>query len=218
MARTDVSTAYALDTAGNRVLSADPRRAIEAAKGTALGTDDFITRWTYDALNQQLTETTPTTPGLTIAQRTQTSVYDELGNVRQATDFARQTSGTEFDRGGRTTHTFSPPATGTQWAIAETTYNPDGRVATSKDARQYADASLGYTEHAYDPLGRDVTITEATGSADESTTESAYDGLDRRIAYVVGGQASDYTFDLGGRVDRHRRRLRVHHRGLRLSR
>jgi YD repeat-containing protein len=46
-ARTDLSTAYAYDTAGNRVSTADPRRAIEAAKGTSLAADDFIGRQTF---------------------------------------------------------------------------------------------------------------------------------------------------------------------------
>jgi len=63
-ARTDLTTSYAYDTAGNRVSTADPRRAIEVAKQQiTLTADDFISRSVFDALNQQVTSRLPTTPG-----------------------------------------------------------------------------------------------------------------------------------------------------------
>ncbi len=62
-ARTDLTTTYTFDTAGNEVSVADPRRAIELALGSA-GADDYVTRSTFDALNENLSQTTPTTPGV----------------------------------------------------------------------------------------------------------------------------------------------------------
>jgi hypothetical protein len=49
-ARTDLTTTFGYDTAGNRISTADPRHAIEAAKGTTLGPDDFISKASFDAL------------------------------------------------------------------------------------------------------------------------------------------------------------------------
>ena len=43
-------------------------------------------------------------------------------------------------------------------------------------------------------------MVEAAGSAAASSTDTAYDGLDRRTSLTVGGQPSLYAFDLGGRV------------------
>lgn len=40
-----------------------------------------VTRWTYDALNQRLTERTPT-PAVASTQRTSTYLYDEMGSMR----------------------------------------------------------------------------------------------------------------------------------------
>ena len=60
-ARTDLTSAFGYDTAGNRVSTADPRRAIETAKGTSLSFDDYVTRTVYDALGETVIEQLPTT-------------------------------------------------------------------------------------------------------------------------------------------------------------
>ena len=43
-ARTDLTTSFGYDTAGDRVSVADPRRAIESALGTSLSADDYVSR------------------------------------------------------------------------------------------------------------------------------------------------------------------------------
>lgn len=207
LARTDLTTSHTYDTAGNRVSSADPRRAILAATGSPAA-HDYVTRWTYDALNQQLTETTPTTPGVAITQKTSSASYDELGLLRVATDLGGLTTGTQFDRAGRATQTYTPPAVGGgTWAVTQVAFDADGHPLTAKDARQSADASLGSTQFEYDALGRQVASAEAIGTAAEAWTLTAYDALDRRTRYVVGadpttglGQETTYGYDLAGRT------------------
>lgn len=205
LARTDLTTTHAYDTAGNRVSSADPRRPIEAAKGTSLGADDFITRWTYDALNQPLTERTPTTPGLASTQRTAATTYDELGLVRSAADFGGLVTASEFDRSGRALRTFEDPDPGSAAVTSQLTYDADGRPLTAKDRRQLADGTLGQTTYGDDAMGRRTSVVEADGTASEAETTTGYDALDRRTRYEVGVGAggsllTTYVYDLGGRV------------------
>jgi RHS repeat-associated protein len=204
-ARTDLTTSHTYDTAGNRVCSADPRRAIESAKGTSLGADDFMTRWTFDALNQRLTEKTPTTPGISITQKTATSSWDELGAVRSGVDFGGLVTATTFDRAGRTIATYQDPVGEAARQVAAATFDPDGRILTAKDERQVDDANLGATAYDYDGLGRQTSLVSASGSSDPATTATAFDGLDRRVSYEVGVGSSAslltvYSHDLGGRV------------------
>jgi RHS repeat-associated protein len=204
LARTDLTTVHTYDTAGNRVSSADPRRAILAATGSP-GIDDYVTRWEYDAVNLQISETTPTTPGLASTQRTASSTYDELGGLRRATDFGGLITATEFDSAGRTLRSFEDPDPGAASVTAILTYDPDGRLTTGKDRRQAADSSLGVTTYAYDGLGRQSSVVSADGSASEAQDDTTYDGLDRRTSLEIGaGSASslltNYVYDLGERV------------------
>jgi RHS repeat-associated protein len=205
LARTDLTSARTYDTAGNQVSSADPRRAIAAALGQNLGADDFVTRWTFDALNQSLTEKTPTTPGLLGTQRTMTSVYDELSDLRSATDVGSLVTASEFDRGARRLRTFEQPSGSSASVTSQTTYDPDGKQLTAKDRKQVADSSLGSTTFGYDLLGRQTSVTEAAGTSTAAVTETGYDGLDRRSSLEVGvgdpaSLRTTYAYDLGGRA------------------
>ena len=199
LARTDLTTAHAYDTAGNLTSSADPRLAILAVGGSP-GADDYITRWTFDALNRRLSETTPTTPG-NADQQHATTTYDESGKSRAAADLGGLSKALEYDRAARAVRAFEDPA-GSDPAIvtAITTYDGDGRPLSSRDRRQVLDAGLGASEMTYDGLGRPVLSIEAAGTTDESLTEMAYDALGRRTHYVVGGQSTAYGHDIGGRV------------------
>lgn len=204
LARTDLTTNHTYDTAGNRVSSADPRRAIRAATTTP-GADDYVTRWTYDALNQQLTEKTPTTPGLASTQRTTTASYDELGLTRNVTDFGGLITATEYDRAGRALRTFEDPASANASETSRSTYDADGKTLSTKDRRQVASSSLGQTSYAYDALGRQISVSEADGTTGEAERTSAYDALDRPTRHEVGvGTAASllttYAYDLGGRT------------------
>ncbi len=207
-ARTDLTTKYTYDTAGNRITAADPRRAILAATGTP-GTYDYLTTWTYDSLNRQLTEKTPTTPGLSGMQRTSSSTYDELGSVRSATDFGGLVTATEFDRAGRATQVLEDPdgASSTYPAdiVSQTTYDASGRVITTKDQRQVDTSSLGYSQSAYDGVGRLIAQAWAVTTAAATETDYEYDGLDRQTAIITGvadasSQKTTTTYDLGGRA------------------
>ena len=174
----------------------------------SVGPDDFVTRWTYDGLNERLTETTPATPNLLITQKTQTSTYDELGNVRSATDFGGLITATEFDRVGRATQTFEDPDAGTTYPadiVSISTYDASGRVLTVKDQRQADDSSLGYDQSSYDDLGRRQAQASGVGTSVATETDYAYDDLDRQSTVITGvadstAQTTVTTFDLGGRA------------------
>ena len=211
-ARTDLTTTYGYDTAGNRVSTADPRRAVEAARGTSLGPDDFTGRATFDALGRQRTEATPTTPGVVIGQETATTIFDELGNVREAVDFGGVVTATESDRTGHPTRTFEDvDGDGGAGAavVSAGTYDASGRPLTTADRRQVADAAhLGATVTTYDELGRPETVTEGGDVVPGdgiippgSVTVTLYDDLGRTAVETVGGlQATTYAYDLGGRT------------------
>ena len=86
-ARTDLITRHVYNTAGNRITQTDPRCDVELG-ANCLSSDHYVTRWSFDALNQELSETTPTTPGLTITCaatspncRESTTTYDDKGRV-----------------------------------------------------------------------------------------------------------------------------------------
>jgi YD repeat-containing protein len=212
-ARTDLTTVHTYDTAGNRISSADPRRAIGLAicAGT-IRANDFVTRSAYDASNLRIRETTGTTlrfsPCSTLPAdgRTATYAYDAQGRLRQATDFGGLTTASVYDRAGRVLETLEdPPGSGTSELAVKTsvmTYDAGGRLLTAKDRRQLASSALGYTEYEYDALGRQTSVTEAKGAGTgiEVTTASTYDALDRQTWLIYGGLATTYRYDLGGRV------------------
>lgn len=209
--RTDLTTTHTYDTAGDRISSADPRRAIAIANSQSLNADDYVTRTTFDPLNQPIKQQVARDPADSSAPKFSTSDYDELGVMRQTTDFGGLVSASEYDRAGRAMRTFEDPdGTGGSagFVTGETTYDAAGRVRTTKDRRQLADSSLGYTEFFYDDLGRKTQTIEAqtaSGADIELPTSTGYDAVDRQVTLTVGnvpgsGQTTNYRYDLGGRV------------------
>lgn len=208
--RTDLTTTYGYDTAGNQVSAADPRRAIYAATPGSPGPDDFASRQTYDPLNRSVSATTPTAPGVTITQHTSTTSYDELGGIREATDFSGAVTGTAYDRTGRPLATFEDPdgpGATAAYQTSETTYADASRSVTTRDQAQLANAALGSTVTTADELGRVVSVTEASGATlgTPSTTTTTYDALGRVTVTTVGAgtstrQTTTTAYDAGGRV------------------
>ncbi len=195
-ARTDLTTGFTYDTAGNQISSADPRRALHANPGT----DGYVTRYEYDALNQQTKSTAPRDPDDANAPKSATTTYDELGGVRQSTDFGGLVTATKYDRAGRALETYEDPDNAPAAKTSEMTYDTGGHVATVKDRNQVS-GGLGYTNYQHDELGRTTTVTEAFGTSDASVTDHQYDSLDRRASVIVGGDfTTDTTYDLGGRA------------------
>lgn len=209
-ARTDLTTTFAYDTAGNQISSVDPRRAIAIAGGQSLDADDYVTRTLYDVLDRAFWQRVARDPADATAPPTWLWIYDEMGAIRQATDLGGLMSASEYDRAGRPTRTFEDPdgAGGTNASVTSiTTFDAAGRALTSKDRRQAADSSLGATATSYDDLGRATDSTDASGSSPDasSTTRSAYDALDRQTSLTVGyggasAQVTTTTYDLGGRM------------------
>lgn len=195
-ARTDLTTVLTYDTAGNGVSSADPRRAL----GSGLHSDDYVTRAEFDPLNQQAKATAPRDPLDGTAPKSSATLYDELGALRQSTDFGGLVSATEYDRAGRVTGTFDDPVSGSAFESGIATFDASGRVVTSKDRNQAA-GNPGWTTFEYDELGRTTKTTEAFNTGDASETTFSFDALDRQTSVTVGGiQATETTFDLGGRA------------------
>ena len=220
-ARTDLTTTYSYDTAGNQVSTTDPRRAIEAAKGTSLGPDDYISRSMFNPLGQTITTVLPTTPGVadcspTPGCRTTSSVVDELGGGRQSTDPGGVVTGSIFDRLGHAIQTVEDTDGGGATAAAVTsasTYDAAGRVLTAKDRIQAAaGATSGCTLHVYDELGRETDVTDGSNASPctnssgvSSITHQAFDALDRLTAETAGygaagAQTTTTAYDLGGRA------------------
>jgi RHS repeat-associated protein len=210
-ARTDLTTTFTHDTAGNLVSVADPRRAIESPAGA----DDYVSRIAYDAVNEQIRETTPTTPGLTITCpvdnptcRAATWAYDELGQIMVATDYGKVDSAYHYDHVGRTVETLEF----THGLIsAETTglsgFDAAGRVLWTKDRNQVNDLSLGRNETTFDSLGRAVDTTNGAVSTPDvaTTTRTTRDAQNRVVSIETGvgtgtGQTTVTAYDLGGRA------------------
>jgi RHS repeat-associated protein len=194
---------------GLPVLASYDELSVTTIGGGGVLTDDYVSRSTFDPLNQQLTDKTPTTPGLVIAQKTATTTYDELGLVREAADFGALRTATIYDRAGRSLSSYEDPdPAGSASQTTAMTYDADGKTLTAKDRRQVADATLGSTKIEYDGLGRPTKVIEAFGSSSPdvaSETKTEYDGLDRVIASEVGfgtsgSQRTETAYDLGGRA------------------
>jgi RHS repeat-associated protein len=218
-ARTDLTSVYDYDTAGNRVAAADPRWTIESLT-EELEVDDYTSRTVYDARNQAIIAQLPTTPGggeCTPAGpscRQSPTTYDELSLVRQTTDFGGLVTATKYDRASRSIETYEDTdgAGGTAAAItSKAGYDTQGRTTWTEDRIQANDpgggTDPGRTEQTYDELGRVTKTTEAAGSSPDirSETTFAYDNLDRTTSETVGantaaGQTTTSTYDIGGRV------------------
>ena len=213
-ARTDLTTTFTYDTAGNKVSSADPRRAIEAAKGTSLAADDFIGRTVFDALNQGVASRLPSTPGQadcspTPACREATSIYDELGAVREGADINDLVTATKYDKAGRALETYEDPVSTTASITTINTYDAQGLLLTSKNREQSKTGStLGYSQQIYDELGRMLAQAQAVGTSVDTETDYGYDALDRQTSMITGvedvatSQATVWTFDIGGRTSK----------------
>lgn len=204
-ARTDLTTVYGYDTAGDRISTADPRRAVEAAKETTLAPTDFVATSGFDALRKQVSALAPTTPGLTGTAASQTWTYNELGGQIEHLDFGGAYTATTTDGRGLPIATWQDPDyTGIlpMAQLSATTYDAAGRAITQQDAEQTADASLGHTTTTYDELGRATEVLEAAGSTPDvsSTTDTTYDAVGRATGSTTGDVSSSTTYDLGGRA------------------
>jgi RHS repeat-associated protein len=214
---TDLTTVVGYDTAGNRVSTADPRRAIGLAvpPSCALIATDYVTTSTVDALGNERTTTDPTTPPaaspcMPATPRSTSTEYDELGGAREHTDAKGLRSGTAFDAAGRAVATFEDPdgpGATAGYQTSETTVDAAGRPSESRDQAQLGSTGLGKTKTTYDELGRVTAVTEAFGTTVgvASTTATAYDALDRVTSTTVGDgtsteQVTTTTYDQGGRA------------------
>ncbi len=186
--------------------------------GATLADDDYTTTSTFDALGQQLSERSPSTPGTTGGQATQLWTWSELGGEIEHVDYGSLFTATTTDAAGRALATWIYPnytggTPGTMTQTSATSYDASGRVTASRDANQVADlAHLGETQTAYDDLGRAVVVTEGADAVSgdgitpaASQTVTGYDALGRATSVEVGygtpaSQLTATAYDLGGRA------------------
>ncbi len=213
-ARTDLTTTYSHDTAGNVVTVADPRRAIVDVAET-LGADDYRSNSVYNAVGELILSVLPTTFGISDCSpspgcRQTTTAYDEFGAARATVDPDDTVIATVSDEAGRMIKMWED-VDGAGGANARQTsaltLDAQGRTLLAEDDRQLDGSSLGQTTVTYDRLGRVTSSVTAAGetSGDESTTTTSYDALDRVTQVIVGtesaaAQTTKTTYDMGGRV------------------
>jgi RHS repeat-associated protein len=127
-------------------------------------------------------------------QRTETPLYDLLGNVISWRDRKGQVSAYSHDPLNRLTFAgFNKQGSGstaTYEGTASYTYDGDNRLA------QATDSAAGTISYSYDGLDRLLSVTTPQG-----TLSYGYDLVGRRISRSLTGQPDvTYTWDNGGRL------------------
>jgi RHS repeat-associated protein len=164
-----------------------------------------VTRTTthaYDLANRQTTLTDVTTGVVT------TTNYDAAGNTTQTTAGGVQTDRTfdfmgrlaketvsgaetdhEYDGQGREFQTVDPTG-----ATTDRVYDLAGRLLSETVSDGLLDL---VTQHTYDPLGRELTTTDAA-----ATTTNTYDRSGRLLTALVGGGTTTTAYDRNGNETR----------------
>jgi RHS repeat-associated protein len=165
--------------------------------------DNFITAYTYDALDRRLTVTQPDPDGAGILTSPVTTyAYNTAGWLETVTDPLSRVTKTEYDRLGRTIKTTLPdPTTGSitgSSPIYQTTYNGVGNVLMTTDA-------LGnFTSYGYNYLHQRTSTTQADpdggGSLTAPVSSATYSiGGDLLTTTDPEGRVTTYEYDLLGR-------------------
>jgi RHS repeat-associated protein len=168
-----------------------------------------VTSFTYNAAGQVLSQTTASSPGVTVVQR---FAYDTRGNRLTQADGNGSTTTFTYDALGRKTSESSadPDGAGPLTAIVSTfaydisgnltsTTRNDGRVTrTAFDKRQRAvrltAADGTFTLVSYDPAGSKATETDALGRV----TRFVYDARNRLVASLLPDGTTVHTRYNGG--------------------
>lgn len=215
-AKYERTTTYVYDAAGNAVTVTAPAYG---GGDSGLVTVDATTRTAYDERNRasKVTEGDGTDKA-----RSTYFVYDKAGNV------AETKASQKYDPFLLGLEAAVPGGSKPYWITTTRAYDPMGRVAvvaaglTSSDAQGRktvtaydrsglvetvtnwvgiaTDPVARTTRFGYDAAGRQVAVTEASGTPYARTTDTKYDkvGNVERVT-DAGGRKTDFTYDKAGR-------------------
>jgi RHS repeat-associated protein len=151
------------------------------------GSSFLVQRWTYDAMGNPLTATTP-------AGRTMAMTYDARGQLLTRTNALGHVETRRYDALGRTTELVDPNG-----GTTRLTYDPLGRLV-QRATPDGGVASASFTSWGA-PTAQYVTTTIADGTADGLWTRTYVDGLGRTVRVLAeGGITTDTSYDGLGRV------------------
>ena len=179
-----------------------------ASKTDALGR---TTTYAYDSLGRKTSMTKPIPAGSTAAAATTTYQYDALSHLTQTSAPLGRVTSSQYDANGNKTSDTDARGNTTQYKydalnrLAETDY-PDGtKAARTYDFRNHVvtetDRGGHVSLHQYDLAGREISVTQAHGTANVTTTSYAYDNAGR-LAGVTDplGHTTTYTSDAAGNL------------------
>ncbi len=179
-------TQLAYDGAADHTVA--PTRGLVTSLGRWTSGQTFVRqRWTYDALGNPLTSTTP-------AGRTMTMTYDTRGQLVTRTNGLGHVETRRYDALGRTTELVDPNG-----GTTRLTYDALGRLV-QRATPDGGVASASFTSWGT-PTAQYVTTAIADGTADGLWTRTYVDGLGRTVQVVAeGGITTETRYDGRGRV------------------
>jgi RHS repeat-associated protein len=205
------------DRAGNVLTETDPKGNL-----TPADSDDFVTRFAYDAANQLTT--------VTDAAGNQTGhAYDAVGNLVAQTDPRGNTASFAFDRNGRQVQQTDPSGAGVtsgydlDGLVTATVDQVGARTETDYDQRgmvsevrvPHSTGVTRVTRYEYDQVGNTVKVTSprgvaTTGDPDDFAQQTVYDPLNRPVEQILPYDPDDpvhnspdsiiYRYDAAGRT------------------
>ncbi|MFI5622776.1 DNRLRE domain-containing protein [Nocardioides sp. NPDC051685] len=171
---------------------------------TTTNADDFVTRYVYDKVGQQIRVDVPfaDTDG-TKKTATTTSSYDKVGNLVKTVDPVKNATAVDSDYTTRISYDLNHrPITSTdaKGYVTKTEYDADGLVTATIDPRGIR------VRKVYDPVGR-LTETHVphtpwgATSARDQVTKVDYDKVGQVIKKTSPtGRASETIYNLAGEV------------------
>ena len=184
------------------------------ANGDLISKTDALgrtTSYTYNALGQKVTMIEPIPSGSNAAAATTTYQYDDFGNLTQTSAPLGRVTSSQYDGNSNKTSDTDARSNTTNYQydnlnrLIETDY-PDGTKATrTYDFRNNVvtetDQGGHVTLHQYDLAGRQVSVTQAYGTANATTTSYTYDNAGRKTSETDAlGHVTNYTYDAAGNL------------------
>jgi YD repeat-containing protein len=170
------------DAAGNLLSQTD---GIVSAPST-LRAQTVTTSFSYDPLGRR---TAVIEAWGTAQERRTTTVYDELGNVKQVTDPLGRITSYGYDTAARLARVDEAYNTSEQ-RTTSLSYDDAGNLASVTDPLRRL------TRFTYDGADRLTALTEAAGTAVQRTTTTVYDAAGNVLSRIDPlGRRTDYAYD-----------------------
>ena len=180
--RTDAlgrTTSYAYDSLGHKISTIQPQLNSGTSQAAA------TTSYQYDSLGNLLQTNAP-------LGKITSSTYDANGNKLSDTDPLGHVTTYTYDGLNRLVTTTYPTSPIT---ISTRTYDFRNNLVNETDQAGHV------THHVYDLAGRQVSVTQAYGTANATTTTYIYDAAGRKTSETDAlGHATTYTYDAAGNL------------------